>query len=56
MAVKIKKITLWRGDVENVPGALARTLEPLKGNNLKIVMGYHVHGEPAKANFTLEVK
>ncbi len=45
MAVRIKKIVIWRGEVENVPGALARTLAPLAGANLEIVMGYHRHGE-----------
>jgi len=29
MSVKIKPITLWRTEVENKPGILARTLEPL---------------------------
>ena len=29
MAVTVKRITLWRADVDNHPGALARTLEPL---------------------------
>jgi hypothetical protein len=49
MAVKIKKIVIWRGEVENVPGALARTLAPLTGANLEIVMGYHRHGEGNQA-------
>ncbi len=49
MAVKIKRIVLWRGEVENVPGALARTLAPLRGANLQAVMGYHRHGEGNRA-------
>jgi hypothetical protein len=49
MAVKIKRIVLWRGEVENVPGALARTLAPLKGTSLQTVMGYHRHGEGNRA-------
>ena len=49
MAVKIKKIVLWRGEVDNVPGTLARTLEPLTRANLEIVMGYHRHGEGSRA-------
>jgi hypothetical protein len=44
MAVKVKRIVLWRGVVPNVPGSLARTLAPLAGGNLQIVMGYHLHG------------
>src|SRR5439155_21229389 len=31
MSVTIKRITLWRIEVENKPGVLARTLEPLAG-------------------------
>jgi hypothetical protein len=49
MAVKIKRIVLWRGDVENVPGSLARTLAPLKATSLQTVMGYHRHGEGNRA-------
>jgi hypothetical protein len=42
MALSVKRITLWRSDVENQPGVLARTLEPLAaaGSNLRLVMGY----------------
>ena len=29
MAVSVNRITLWRIDVENRPGVLAGTLEPL---------------------------
>jgi hypothetical protein len=44
MAVAVKKIKLWRTEVENRPGALASTLEPLAqaGADLKIVMGYRL--------------
>jgi hypothetical protein len=49
MATKVKRIVLWRGEVENEPGALARTLGPLAGSNLEIVMGYHRHGEGNRA-------
>jgi hypothetical protein len=51
MAVKVKAITLWRRDVENKPGALARTLEPLAaaGTDLKVVMGYRQPGERESA-------
>lgn len=46
MAISIKKVTLWRREVEDRPGMLARTLEPLAnaGANLQVVMGYHLGG------------
>jgi hypothetical protein len=42
MAVKVKKITLWRKELENQTGTLTRTLEPLAGVglDLQVVMGY----------------
>jgi len=42
MPVTVKHITLWRAEVENKPGTLARTLESLAvaGADLQIVMGY----------------
>lgn len=42
MAVTVKKITLWRKEIQNHPGELAKTLEPLlaAGADLKVVMGY----------------
>ncbi|HTY54664.1 MAG TPA: hypothetical protein VMB26_05675 [Candidatus Binataceae bacterium] len=42
MAVTVKKAVLWRKEVENRPGELADTLEPLvaAGADLKVVMGY----------------
>jgi hypothetical protein len=42
MAVMVKHITLWRAEVENKPGVLARTLESLAaaGADLHVVMGY----------------
>jgi hypothetical protein len=51
MAVKAKRITLWRKELENRAGTLARTLEPLAkaGADLQIVMGYRYPGEAAKA-------
>jgi hypothetical protein len=51
MAVKVKKIVLWRGEIENIPGALARALDPLAAakTSLQVVMGYHVHGERSRA-------
>src|SRR5438876_12371641 len=49
MSVKIKRITLWRTEVENEPGVLARTLEPLAGAgwDLEVVMGYPETGDKA---------
>ena len=49
MAVTVKKVTLWRKEVENKPGALAGTLEPLAraGADLRVVMGYRFPGMEA---------
>ena len=51
MAVTAKQIVLWRSEVQNRPGALARVLEPLAGAraDLQVVMGYGYPGDPAKA-------
>ncbi len=49
MATTVKKIKLWRGELDNRPGELARTLEPLAGTDLQIVMGYRYPGNPSKA-------
>ncbi|MGH7949675.1 MAG: hypothetical protein ACREQF_10650 [Candidatus Binataceae bacterium] len=51
MAVTVKKATLWRKEVENRPGALATTLEPLAnaGADLKVVMGYRRPGSESRA-------
>jgi hypothetical protein len=42
MPVSVKRITLWRAEVDNKPGALAAVMQPLAGAgaNLKVVMGY----------------
>src|SRR5437879_3595190 len=42
MAVTVKKVTLWRSEVENKTGVLANALEPLAkaGADLQVVMGY----------------
>jgi hypothetical protein len=42
MAIAVKKVTLWRKEVSDQPGALAGLLEPLAaaGANLRVVMGY----------------
>jgi hypothetical protein len=51
MALTIKKITLWRTEVENKPGALASVLGPLAdaGADLHVVMGYRFPGNASKA-------
>jgi hypothetical protein len=51
MAVTVKRITLWRKEIENKAGTLAGTLEPLAkaGADLRIVMGYRYPGENTKA-------
>jgi hypothetical protein len=51
MPMTVKKILLWRKEVDNQAGALARTLEPLAkaGADLQVVMGYRYPGNEAKA-------
>ena len=51
MPVTVKSISLWRKEVENQVGTLARTLEPLTkaGANLRVLMGYRYPGEGNKA-------
>jgi hypothetical protein len=51
VAVSIRKITLWRTQVEHRPGALADLLEPLAlaGADLEIVMGYRIPGQKTRA-------
>jgi hypothetical protein len=51
MAVTVKKVTLWRTEVENEPGVLSNVLGPLAeaGANLQVVMGYHYHGKKDRA-------
>lgn len=51
MAVSIRKVTLWRTEVEHRPGALSALLEPLAaaGADLQIVMGYRIPGHKTRA-------
>jgi hypothetical protein len=51
MAVTVKKVVLWRKEVDNRPGTLAGTLAPLAqaGGNLRIVMGYALPGESRRS-------
>ena len=55
MAVTVKKITLWRSEVQNKPGMLAQTLKPLAdaGASLQVVMAYRFPGEPTRAAIEL---
>ena len=55
MAVTVKNISLWRKEVENQVGTLARTLEPVikAGANLQVLMGYRYPGEGTKAAIEL---
>ena len=47
MPVTIKHIQLWRKEVENQPGVLASTLEPLAtaAADLQVVVGSRVPGD-----------
>jgi hypothetical protein len=51
MAITVKKITLWRGKVENRPGKLAEILGPLAEarTDLQVLMGYREPGENVQA-------
>ncbi|MGO9110243.1 MAG: hypothetical protein ACLP9L_13540 [Thermoguttaceae bacterium] len=51
MAVTVKKIVVWRTDVEDKPGALSSVLTPLAevGADLQVVMGYRYPDEANKA-------
>jgi hypothetical protein len=55
MAITLKKITLWRKEVDNKPGALAETLALLAqaGTDLQAVMGYRYPGDQGKAAIEL---
>lgn len=51
MAVRVKPITLWRVEVGNEAGALARTLAPLASarTDLQVVMGYRFPNDRSRA-------
>ena len=51
MAVTIKKIVLWRKEVENRPGILANALAPLAhaGTDIHVVMAYRFPGQRSRA-------
>jgi hypothetical protein len=51
MPVTVKKMTLWRRDLENRPGALATVLDPVAraGADLQVAMGYRIPGQEDRA-------
>jgi hypothetical protein len=51
MGLTLRRITLWRAEVDNTPGILAKVLGPLAdaGVNLQVVMGYRFPGNETKA-------
>jgi hypothetical protein len=51
MALTVKRITLWRTEVDNRVGALATTLEPLAraGADLQVLMAYRYPGNEQRA-------
>ena len=55
MAVTVKKAMLWRKEVDNRPGMLASTLQPLTeaGADLQVVMAYRYPGGEDKAAIEL---
>jgi hypothetical protein len=38
--IRVKKVVVWRTEVENRPGTMARALEPLAEQALDLVIGY----------------
>ena len=55
MAVTVKKIVLWRKEVENKAGVLANALAPLAstGTDIHVVMAYRFPGQESKAAIEL---
>src|SRR2546427_12188100 len=55
MAVTVKKIALWRKEVENQPGTLANALAPLAnaGADIHVVMAYRFPCAESKAAIEL---
>lgn len=51
MPVTVKKVALWRRELDNRPGALAGILEPLvrAGASFQIAMGYRFPGNETRA-------
>ena len=40
MSITVRKVVVWRTEVQNRPGEMARALEPLAGHDLDLVIGY----------------
>lgn len=40
MSITVKKVVVWRAEVQNRPGEMARALEPLVRHDLQLVIGY----------------
>ena len=40
MSIRVRKVVVWRTEVENRPGEMARALEPLAQQDLDLVIGY----------------
>jgi hypothetical protein len=55
MAITVKKIVLWRKEVENRAGILADALAPLAhtGTDIHVVMAYRFPGQESKAAIEL---
>jgi hypothetical protein len=55
MAVSVKAITLWRAEVDNRPGTLARALGPLaeSGASLRVAMAYRFPGNESRGAIEL---
>jgi hypothetical protein len=51
MPVSVKRMTLWRRDLENTPGSLATILDPVAaaGTDLQVAMGYRIPGQERRA-------
>jgi len=51
MALTIRKVSLWRTEVDNRPGALAEVLAPLAAakGDLQVLMGYRIPGQQQRA-------
>jgi hypothetical protein len=47
MSIAVKKVILWRREIENRPGSLAQSIKPLakSGINLQILVGYAPHSQ-----------
>ncbi len=50
MPVTVKKVALWRKEIDNRPGMLASALQPLSeaGADLQVVMAYRYPGAEDK--------